>query len=318
MSGDLLTPRLCLRPCTVELLRAELEGEDALRAALGADVPAQQWPPGEHTLDAVRYYLDHPQLLRGDWADYYVLTQARPGSRATLVASIGYQAPPNPAGRVEVGYSVVESWRRRGVATEAVAALVRRAAAAGLRAVVAHALPDNAASIAVLRKSGFRPSLSTRDGQLGFERKLYQLRRASAGELAAVNEIYASVAFSSSTANDLQLVAEADGAFVGLARIVRLPRDPDSRSDVALELGGVWVAPHLRGAGTARAMVEALLAAAGGQPLACIPFAHLQAFYASCGFALWQRGEIPSALQQKLTFCASAYRDPVVLMIHRR
>ncbi|MBV9717953.1 MAG: GNAT family N-acetyltransferase [Candidatus Eremiobacteraeota bacterium] len=56
----------------------------------------------------------------------------------------------------EVGYSVVRAHRRRGIATEAVAALIdegfRRAR---LREVRAYCLPENQSSRAVLRHNGF-------------------------------------------------------------------------------------------------------------------------------------------------------------------
>lgn len=56
----------------------------------------------------------------------------------------------------EIGYSVVRTHRRRGLATEAVAALIdegfRRAR---LREIRAYCLPDNLSSRAVLRNNGF-------------------------------------------------------------------------------------------------------------------------------------------------------------------
>ncbi len=118
---DLHTPRLILRPTTTALLRAELAGNRALATALAAVVP-DGWPPGEHNLHAVRYFLENPGLLLEGWSDYYAITQAVPGTPATLVASIGFQGPPNRAGRVEVGYSVVESVAVNDPATATVVA----------------------------------------------------------------------------------------------------------------------------------------------------------------------------------------------------
>lgn len=305
---ELRTTRLILRPATVPLLRAELAGNRALAAALGAAVP-DGWPPGQHTLDAVRFFLEHPHLLEEGWADYYVLAAATDHTPATLVCSIGYQGQP-AAGRVEVGYSVVETWRRRGIATEAVGALVARAREHGMRAVIAHALPDNAASIAVLTKSKFRPAISTREGELGFERVLCTVRPAAADERAEINRLYAAIDFQPSSDGTIQLVADSGGSLVGLGRLVPVTAD-------LLELGGIWVAEHLRGDGTARALVGALIAAAADKPLACIPFAKLELFYASFGFSPWDRADAPLPIREKLEFCERTYDEPVSLMLRR-
>ncbi len=320
---ELRTRHLVLRPATVPLLEAELAGGRALAAALGCVVP-EGWPPGQHTLDAVRYFLEHPGRLEGGWADYYVITTAAAAAAATpatLVCSIGYQDVPR-AGRVEVGYSVVESWRGRGIATEAVAALVERAHAHGLRSVFAHALPDNHASIAVLTKNRFRPGLSTREGELGFERLLFSVRRARAEELAEIDRLYRAIDFKPSKPADLQLVLDSGGALSGLGRLVPIGgqpgRQPGRPADgQLLELGGIWVAEHLRGEGCARSIVSALIEAAAGRPLACLPFSRLDSFYASFGFAPWDRREAPAAIQEKLAFCEATYDEPVSLMLRK-
>jgi RimJ/RimL family protein N-acetyltransferase len=315
---ELRTARLVLRPSTLPLLRAELAGNDALATALGVVVPAS-WPPGEHNLHAVRYFLEHPELIADGWSDYYAIATATATTPATLVCSIGYQGLPSAAGRVEVGYSVVPEWRGRGIATEAVSALVARAQQYGLASVIGHARPDNAASIRVLTKSRFRPAPSTREGQLGFERPLYSVRRSRPSELAEINARYERIDFQPSKPDDVQLVAEHGGAISGLGRLVRI-------TEGLLELGGIWVAEHLRGDGVARAIVLALIAASqepaqaapGGRApdLACIPFARLAMFYGSCGFATWDPDLAPPAIRKKLEFCERTYAEPVMLM-HR-
>ncbi len=304
---ELTTRRLVLRPAAVPLLQAELAGSRALATALDADVP-DGWPPGQHTLDAVRFFIEHPEQLTEGWADYYVLHKGQGQTPATLVASIGYQSPPTLAGRIEVGYSVVESWRGRGIASEAVSAMVEHAQARGLRAVIAHALPGNLASIAVLTKNRFRPATSTRAGELGFERLLYSVRRARPDELDAVNELYARIDFQPSDAGDLQLVIDSGGEIAGLGRLVPI-------SPGLLELGGIWVDESLRGDGAARAIVSALVAAAANRPMVCIPFAKLEAFYASFGFVPKERAGAPAKVREKLELCDRTYDEPVRLMI---
>ncbi len=76
--------------------------------------------------------------------------------RATgqVIGGVGFFGPPRD-GRVEIGYGIVESRRRRGYATEAVTAMLDYAfTRPGVIEVVATADLDNPASIRVLDKSG--------------------------------------------------------------------------------------------------------------------------------------------------------------------
>jgi RimJ/RimL family protein N-acetyltransferase len=73
---------------------------------------------------------------------------------------------------VEIGYGLVEGARHQGYASEAVAGLLAAAQAAGIRLVVAHTLPDNVPSQAVLLRNGFLPTGRNEDGEPRFERRL--------------------------------------------------------------------------------------------------------------------------------------------------
>jgi ribosomal-protein-alanine N-acetyltransferase len=93
-----------------------------------------------------------------------------------VVGSIGFFGPPQPAAdgvpETEVGYGLVEGARGHGLATEALAAMVRAAEAAGVR-VRASVAPDNAPSIRVLAKCGFTELRgSNEDGELVMARPL--------------------------------------------------------------------------------------------------------------------------------------------------
>lgn len=86
----------------------------------------------------------------------------------TVLGSIGCFGPPSPSPldgvpEAEVGYGLVPEARGWGFATEALGALLGAADALGVR-VRASVLPDNAASIRVLAKSGFT-SLRGSDGE---------------------------------------------------------------------------------------------------------------------------------------------------------
>lgn len=81
------------------------------------------------------------------------------------VGSIGCFGPPVD-GETEIGYGLVEAARGRGVATEAVQALVAETERAGVR-LRASVAPDNTASLRVLAKCGFTELRGgTEDGEL--------------------------------------------------------------------------------------------------------------------------------------------------------
>jgi RimJ/RimL family protein N-acetyltransferase len=78
-------------------------------------------------------------------------------SRARQIALGGCTFKTMPIdGTVEIGYGVAESQRGRGIATAAVGQLLQMAALSGLvQEVVAHILPENAASSRVVSRLGF-------------------------------------------------------------------------------------------------------------------------------------------------------------------
>jgi RimJ/RimL family protein N-acetyltransferase len=160
----IVTSRLRLVPATVEILEAELRDPAEAAALLGAQSPPD-WPPLYNGPRAFAWSRDR---LREDpawvgWATHYVLFED------TVVGTCGYKGPPDDDETVEIGYSVVPSFQRRGIASEAAQGLVANAFARGVRRVRAHTLPppDGDASIGVLRKLGFDDAPSTEDGAIG-------------------------------------------------------------------------------------------------------------------------------------------------------
>src|SRR3954451_12633730 len=74
-----------------------------------------------------------------------------------VVGSVGFHAPPDDRGRVEIGSDVVAAERRQGYAREAIRALLDWAWATGRAHIcVASVSPHNAASLALVRSLGFR------------------------------------------------------------------------------------------------------------------------------------------------------------------
>ena len=72
----------------------------------------------------------------------------------------GFKAPPDAENTVEIGYLTFPSWEGQGVACSVATALVRIAAENGIKAVIAHTLPEENASTTVLRHNAF-----SRDGE---------------------------------------------------------------------------------------------------------------------------------------------------------
>jgi len=122
----------------------------SLERALGTRVP-EGWAagvPAAVRLEQLAADPSHePWLVRA-----IVLRRAR-----RLVGSIGFQGPPDPGGRVEIGYDVVVGERRKGYARERIHGLTAWAFAAGrARICVASIRPDNAPSPALVSSLGFR------------------------------------------------------------------------------------------------------------------------------------------------------------------
>jgi ribosomal-protein-alanine N-acetyltransferase len=92
------------------------------------------------------------RLPRGPFGPWVMIETA---SR-TVVGEVGFVAPPGRGRAVELGYSVLPGWRRRGYAREAASAIVDWALAqAGVEAVHARCSADNEPSNRVLQVLGF-------------------------------------------------------------------------------------------------------------------------------------------------------------------
>jgi RimJ/RimL family protein N-acetyltransferase len=152
------TQRLTLVPGTPELGRAELRSRAELAARLGARVPAG-WPPHLYDTPAVEYSVAQLECdpEQAGWSFYYFILRDEREAAPVLIGAGGYKGKPTAEGTVEIGYSIVAGYQRRGLATEAAAALVARAFHdARVVRVIAETLPGLTPSIGVLRKNGFR------------------------------------------------------------------------------------------------------------------------------------------------------------------
>lgn len=166
------TLRLTLVAATAETAAAELAGAEHLARLLRCDVPAD-WPPPLNDADSMAFFLryleEHPDGV--GWAMWYFMTR-QPGAKSVLVGNGGFKGKPSADGTVEVGYSIVPEFQRRGFATEAVEALVHWAfARSEVTRVIAHTFLDLLPSIGVLRKTGFADAgTGDEPGTIRFER----------------------------------------------------------------------------------------------------------------------------------------------------
>ena len=152
------TPRLDLIPGTGFHLAAELDGPEALAVAIGRRVPGE-WPPELYGRENVEFSLvtvQHTQPEDAGWLFYYLVLRADDDGLATVIGVGGYKGPPEE-GEVEVGYSVLDAYRRRGFASEAVEGFARHAFAdPRVQRLTAETYPELTPSIGVLEKCGFR------------------------------------------------------------------------------------------------------------------------------------------------------------------
>ncbi|MDF2630094.1 MAG: Protein N-acetyltransferase, RimJ/RimL family [Symbiobacteriaceae bacterium] len=146
------TQHLRLVPASREFISAvahDRRGDLPLPVA----VPAE-WPEAD-----LRDFLPTlARMLAADpegacWSVWLMIDKAT----QTVVGDVGFKGAPDEAGRVEIGYSVLPAWRRRGYAFEAARALVDWALSdPRVARVEAECLEANAPSARVLEKLGMR------------------------------------------------------------------------------------------------------------------------------------------------------------------
>ena len=168
---ELKTGRLRLVAITPEMLEAEQRESAAdlsrlTAAKLTADWPPLDWEP--HVLQLIlQQYERSPETV--GWHRYVVLCDGL-GLTRTLVGAIG--GFPKQWGDVEIGYSTLPQFQRRGIATAAVRALVDWLLTRdGVRSVSAQTFMRLPESIKVMERCGM-----TYDGE-GDEASSVRYRR---------------------------------------------------------------------------------------------------------------------------------------------
>ncbi|MEO8064422.1 MAG: GNAT family N-acetyltransferase [Pseudomonadota bacterium] len=165
--------RLTMIASTLEHIRTELESPEKLAGLLNAEV-SKSWPTGEYDRDAMEFFRGcfeaGGEAVEG-WYGWYAVHQPDSATPRALVGVAGYFGPMDSDGTLEIGYSVLPEWQRRGFAREMVETLVAHAfTVAETNRVIAHTTEANPASIAVLSRCGFQAAGLGREGALRFER----------------------------------------------------------------------------------------------------------------------------------------------------
>ena len=149
------TPRFELISMSLSFMRLLLARDLAgAEAEIGASIPAGMPERLDHFLQFRIADLSIDPAAQ-PWLGRAIVLTAPDGARR-IIGSCGFHAPPDPDGRVEVGYRVDPAHRRQGVATEVVHALFDWAAVQGVGRFRACVAPDNVPSLAIVMGLGFR------------------------------------------------------------------------------------------------------------------------------------------------------------------
>ncbi len=150
---DLITERLRLVPCSVEMLQSLIDEDIDLTELIGVQVP-EGWP-AEELKEVAPYFIkllsESPDMVgRLCW---FIIEK----EQDIVIGSIGFKAMPDKNGIVEIGFGIDPAFRQKGYATEAVKGLTGWALSQNdIEKVIAECEPDNKPSFRVLEKDGMQ------------------------------------------------------------------------------------------------------------------------------------------------------------------
>jgi ribosomal-protein-alanine N-acetyltransferase len=165
--APIASARLDLVSMSPTFMHASLDGDLERAAALiGASLP-DDWPG--RTARTMRYRL--AQLAEDPNSQEWLLRAMVLRSEAPrVIGHIGFHAPPDARGAVEVGYTVIPSHQRQGYATEAVKALFAWATQEHqITHFKASIAPTNTPSLSLAHNLGFHQTGSQWDEEDGEE-----------------------------------------------------------------------------------------------------------------------------------------------------
>jgi RimJ/RimL family protein N-acetyltransferase len=156
------TARLRLIACDLDLLDAYAADRRALGERLGVRFP-DDFPVFPEGIAWWRQRLRSESVDPG-WTIWFAIRV----EDGLVIGDGGFKGAPDGDGVVETGYALVEQARGQGYGSEFVRALIGWAFAhPEVTAVTAETLPDNVASIGLLRSLGMEPTGSYEDANEG-------------------------------------------------------------------------------------------------------------------------------------------------------
>jgi RimJ/RimL family protein N-acetyltransferase len=147
--GLVSTARLELYPIPADAAGALPDDREAAASSLGAHL-SDDWPQ-----PPVFPILQRQAVLSAEQAPFGIWIVVERGAEM-VIGDIGFLAPPDELGVLEMGYSIVPSHRLRGFASEAATALALWAhRQPQVSRLIARCEPDNVSSIRTLEHAGF-------------------------------------------------------------------------------------------------------------------------------------------------------------------
>ena len=167
---DLITERLKLVPCSMEMLQSLIDDAIDLSELIGVQVP-EGWPAEE--LKEVAPYFINLLSQSPDMAGrlcWFIVEK----DQDIVIGSIGFKAEPDKDGIVEIGFGIDPAFRQKGYATETVKGLVGWALSQNdIQKIIAECEPDNKPSVRVLEKAGMRKT-SIEDNMIKWEIRCHE------------------------------------------------------------------------------------------------------------------------------------------------
>lgn len=150
---EIASPRLRLIALNAQLASLQLDDRAAFFRMLDVE-PEPTWPP--ELMDQEMMEWTRGQLLAHPsdtgWYSWVYISPVM----NRLLGTGGFKGAPGSDGAIEIGYSMLISYREQGLATEGVMALLDWAYShAQVKSVLAHTRDDRDASHRVLEKAGF-------------------------------------------------------------------------------------------------------------------------------------------------------------------
>lgn len=153
---ELRTARLRLVAASAEMVAAAVDDRSRLATILKATIP-KSWP-GNDLAEVLPQF--HERMTQDaafeHWIVWFWILRGDSRRGDILIGDGGFMGLPDGDGRVEIGYSILPEFRRRGYGREGVAGMVGAAfALPEVATVMADTEKDNEASIRLLEGLGF-------------------------------------------------------------------------------------------------------------------------------------------------------------------